>query len=91
MNPLPGAFLGLCSDFLVFIVISQNHRLTKIRSTNTNGEFMAPAPTYKMEFLVMIVNNIVKSLILDVPGVSGYIIVIIYFWLQLLVTDVLHW
>ena len=48
-------------------------------------------PTYKMEFLVMIVNNIAKSLILDVPGVSGYIIVIIYFWLQLLVTDVLHW
>ena len=32
MNPLPGG-----------IVISQNHRLTKIRSTNTNGEFMAPA------------------------------------------------
>ena len=71
MNPLPGAFLGLCSDFLVFIVISQNHRLTKIRSTNTNGEFMAPTPTYKMEFLVMIVNNIAKSLILDVSGVSG--------------------
>ena len=33
--------------------------------------------TSKMEFFVMIVNSIAKSPILDVPGVSGYIIVII--------------
>ena len=31
-------------------------------------------PTSKMEFFVMIVNSIAKSLILDVPGVSGHII-----------------
>ena len=39
-------------------------------------------PTLKMEFFVMIVNSIAKSPILDVSGVSGYIIVIICFWLQ---------
>ena len=41
-----------------------------------------PLPTSKMEFFVMIVNCIEKSPILDVPGVSGYIIVIILFRLQ---------
>ena len=40
----------------------------------------APLPASKMEFFVMIVNSIVKSTILDVPGVSAYIIVIIRFW-----------
>ena len=35
-------------------------------------------PALKMEFFVMIG----KSPILDVPGVSGYIIAIICFWLQ---------
>ena len=38
--------------------------------------------TSKMKFFVMIVNSIVKSPILDVPGVSGYIVVIVYIWLQ---------
>ena len=33
--------------------------------------------TSKMEIFVMIVNSIAKSSIFDVPGVSGYIIVII--------------
>ena len=39
-------------------------------------------PTSKMEFFVMIVNSIAKNPILDVPAVSGYIIVFICFWLQ---------
>ena len=39
MNPFPGACLG----FSIFHVISQNHSLIKIRSTNTNGEFRVPA------------------------------------------------
>ena len=39
-------------------------------------------PTSKMEFFVMIFNSTKKSPILDVPGVSGYIIVIMRFWLQ---------
>ena len=39
-------------------------------------------PISKMEFFVMIVNSIEKSPILDMPGVSGYIIVIILFLLQ---------
>ena len=34
-------------------------------------------PTAKMGIFVMIVNSIAKSPILDVSGVSGYIIVII--------------
>ena len=34
-------------------------------------------PTSKMEIFVMIVNSIGKSPILDVPGVFGYMIVII--------------
>ena len=38
-------------------------------------------PTLKMEFFVVIVNGIAKSPVLDVPGVSGYITVIICFWL----------
>ena len=38
--------------------------------------------TSEMEFFFMIVNGIAKSPIFDVPGVSGYIIVIICFWLQ---------
>ena len=38
--------------------------------------------TSKMKFFVMIVNGIAKSPILDVPGVSGYIVVIVYIWLQ---------
>ena len=37
-------------------------------------------PTSKMELFVMIVNSIAKNHILDVPGVSGYITVIISFW-----------
>ena len=37
-------------------------------------------PTSKMEILVMIVNSIIKGAILDVPGVSGYIIVIIRYY-----------
>ena len=41
-----------------------------------------PLPMSKMEFFVMIVNSTEKSPILDVPGVSGYIIVIILFLLQ---------
>ena len=36
----------------------------------------------KMEFLFMMINSIVQSLILDVSGVFGYIIVIIRIWLQ---------
>ena len=40
-----------------------------------------PLLTSKMEFFVMIVNSIEKSPILDMAGVSGYIIVIIRFWL----------
>ena len=36
-------------------------------------------PTLKMEFFVMIVNSIAKTPTLDVPGVSGYIIVITCF------------
>ena len=40
-----------------------------------------PQPTSKMDF-VMIVDSIARSPILDVPGVSDYIIVIICFWLQ---------
>ena len=35
-----------------------------------------------MEFFVIIVNSIAKSPILDVPGISGYIIVIMCFWLR---------
>ena len=38
--------------------------------------------TSKMELFVMIVNSIAKIPILDVLGVSGYVIVVIYFWLQ---------
>ena len=53
----------------------------KIRRTNSNGEFMVPA-NIKDGVFVMIVNNIAKNPILDVPGVSGDIIVIIYFWLH---------
>ena len=60
----------------------------KIRSTNTSGEFRS-LPTSKMEFFVMIVSSIAKSPILDVPGVSGYIIVIICFWLQCRCTSVM--
>ena len=41
-----------------------------------------PLPISKMEFFVMIVNSIEKRPILDVPGVSGYIIAIILFLLQ---------
>ena len=41
-----------------------------------------PLPILKMEFFVTIVNSIEKSPILDVPGVSAYIIVIILFLLQ---------
>ena len=40
-----------------------------------------PLPTSKMEFFVMIVNSIERNPISDVAGVSGYIIVIIRFWL----------
>ena len=36
-------FQGPCSGFLKFLAISQNYRLMKIRSTNTNGEFRVPA------------------------------------------------
>ena len=43
MNPFPSAVRGLCSGFSIFLVISQNYRLMKLRSTNTNGEFRAPA------------------------------------------------
>ena len=43
MNPFPGAFQGICSGFSIFLVISQNYRLMKIRGTNTNGELRAPA------------------------------------------------
>ena len=39
-------------------------------------------PASKMEFCVIIGNSIEKSTILDVPGVSAYIIVIIRFGLQ---------
>ena len=41
-----------------------------------------PLPISKMEFFVTIVNSIEKSPILDVPGVSAYITVIILFLLQ---------
>ena len=41
-----------------------------------------PLPTLKIESFVMINNRILKSPNLDVPGVCGYIIVIICFWLQ---------
>ena len=50
----------------------------KIRNTNSIGEIKVPADI-KEESFVMIVNSIAKSPILDVPGVSGYIIVIICF------------
>ena len=53
----------------------------KIRSANCIGKIKVPADI-KEESFVMIVNSIAKSPILDVPGVSGYIIVIICFWLQ---------
>ena len=43
MNLFPSAVRGLCSGFSIFLVISQNYRLMKLRSTNTNGEFRAPA------------------------------------------------
>ena len=52
----------------------------KITSTNTNGEFRVPADI--KDGIVMIANSIGMSPILDVPGVSGYVIVIICFWLQ---------
>ena len=39
-------------------------------------------PASKMEFCVIIGNSIEKSTILDVAGVSAYIIVIIRFGLQ---------
>ena len=52
-----------------------------LRSTNTNGEFRVPVNIENGVF-VIIDNSIVKSPILDVPGVSGYIIVIICFWLR---------
>ena len=38
-------------------------------------------PKLKMEFFVIMFNSIAKSPVLDVPGVSGYTIVIC-FWLQ---------
>ena len=53
----------------------------KIRSTNINGEFRIP-DNIKNRVLVTIVYSIAKSPILDVPGISGYIIVIICFCLQ---------
>ena len=37
------ALYGLYSGFSIFLVISQNYRLMKIRSTNANGEFRVPA------------------------------------------------
>ena len=43
MNPFPRAFQWLCSGFSIFLIISQSYRLMKIRSTNKNGEFRAPA------------------------------------------------
>ena len=71
------AFQGPCSGFSIFLVISQNYRLMKIRSKipMVNSGSM---PTAKMGIFVMIVNSIAKSPILDVSGVSGYIIVIIW-------------
>ena len=81
MNPFPSAVRGLCSGFSIFLVISQNYRLMKLRSTNTmvNSGLL---PASKMEFCVIIGNSIEKSTILDVAGVSAYIIVIIRFGLQ---------
>ena len=43
VNPFPSGFQGFCSGFSIFLVISENYRLMKIRSTNTSGEFRAPA------------------------------------------------
>ena len=80
LNPFPSAFRGLCSGFSIFLVIFQNYRLMKRRSTNSNMVNSGYVSTLKMEFFIMIVNSIAKSPVLDVPGVSGYIIVIIYFW-----------
>ena len=77
LNPFPSAFRGLCSGFSIFLVIFQNYRLMKIRSTNSNGEFRVPAD---IKDGLLCHNSIAKSPVLDVPGVSGYIIVIIYFW-----------
>ena len=81
VNLFSGPFQWLCSGFSIFPVISQNHRLIKIRSTNTKVN-LESLLTSKMEFCVMIVNSIAKSHILDVPGVSGYIIIITGFCLQ---------
>ena len=38
----PSVFQGLCSAFSIFLVICQNYRLMKIRSTYSNGEFRVP-------------------------------------------------
>ena len=43
LNPFSSAFQGLCSGFSIFLVIFQNYRLMKIRSTNSSGEFRVPA------------------------------------------------
>ena len=62
----------------------------KIRITNINEPLpnSAPLPTSNMEFLVMINNSIVKSPILDVPGV------VVILWLSSAFgygADVLPW
>ena len=81
MNPFLGAFQGHCSGFLILLVISQNLRLIKkgAQIPILNSE---PLLTSKMEFFVMIVNDLANSPILDVPEVSGYIIVVIHLCLQ---------
>ena len=79
LNPFPSAFQELCSGFSIFLVIFQNYRLMKIRSTNSNGEFRVPAD---IKDGVLCHDTIAKSSVLDVPGVTSYIMVIICFWLQ---------
>ena len=89
LNPLASAVQGLWSGFSIFLVIFQNYKLMKIISTNTNNKHKwIQGPS---EFFVMIVNSIAKSPILDVPGVSNYIIVTICFWLQCRCTSLTTW
>ena len=66
LNSFPNAFHGLCSGFSIFLVIFQNYRLMKIRSTNSKNEFRAPADIKDGVFCH---DSIAKSPVLDVPGV----------------------
>ena len=51
----------------------------KVRNINSNGEFRVPVD---IKDGVLCYDSIAKIHVLDVPGVSGNIIVIICFWLQ---------